>query len=208
MRYGQDDRSGQRGNNQNFQTSYNSRDYFRSYCRGYKGGKGEYRRIDYEVNRNRSGHNRDNRAPTISASLFSETTNSNIIHIPTPSVNQVHQQQDLLLHPPVVASPLPINPANIELHPANDTLHNDMIQPVNNTLEPQQQAQNKQQMINQQQQLLNQSNKQFFNQTYRFPDTPKSWSNVTKQPTGMDLRSDYEAQRLSNEMLRQQNRAR
>ncbi|KAA6360834.1 MAG: hypothetical protein EZS28_043639, partial [Streblomastix strix] len=55
--------------------------------------------------------------PSISTSQSSETTSSNIIPIPTPSVHQVQQEQNHLLLPPVAVSPPPINPTNIELPP-------------------------------------------------------------------------------------------
>ncbi|KAA6352952.1 MAG: hypothetical protein EZS28_051521, partial [Streblomastix strix] len=79
----------------------------------------------------------------------------NIIPIPTPSVYQVQQEQDHLLHPTVAMSPPPINLSNIELYPTIDTKHDGMIQPVNNMLQSQQQASNQQQLVNQQQQLFN-----------------------------------------------------
>ncbi|KAA6326639.1 MAG: hypothetical protein EZS28_053923, partial [Streblomastix strix] len=49
---------------------------------------------------------------------------------------------------------------------------------------------------------------QFPNQTYIFQDPPNSWSNVITLPTGMDLRAQQEAQRLHNQRILQENRAR
>ncbi|KAA6365690.1 MAG: hypothetical protein EZS28_038784 [Streblomastix strix] len=67
--------------------------------------------------------------PSISTSQSSETTSSNIILIPTPSMQQVQQEQDHLLHPPVAVSPPLINPSNIELPPVVDTQPNNMLVP-------------------------------------------------------------------------------
>ncbi|KAA6360744.1 MAG: hypothetical protein EZS28_043729, partial [Streblomastix strix] len=110
--------------------------------------------------------------PSISTSQSSETTNSNIIPIPTPSVQQVQQEQEHLLHPSVAVSPPPINATNIELPPVVEILPDNTTQPINNILIPQQQPQNQQQLANQQQQLFNLQSQQFTNQQYRLPDAP------------------------------------
>ncbi|KAA6353882.1 MAG: hypothetical protein EZS28_050591, partial [Streblomastix strix] len=134
--------------------------------------------------------------PSITTSQSSETTSSNIIPIPTPSVHQVQQEQGHLLLPPVAVSPPPINPTNIELPPVVEVLPNDTTQPVNNILIPQQQPQNQQQLVNQQQQLFNLQSQQFTNQQYTIPDAPDSWTSITTQPRGVELRTQQEAQRL------------
>ncbi|KAA6332412.1 MAG: hypothetical protein EZS28_053278, partial [Streblomastix strix] len=72
--------------------------------------------------------------PSITTSQSSETTSSNIIPIPTPSVHQVQQEQDHLLLPPVAVSPPPINNTNIELPPVADVHTENTIQPINNIL--------------------------------------------------------------------------
>ncbi|KAA6367765.1 MAG: hypothetical protein EZS28_036710 [Streblomastix strix] len=146
--------------------------------------------------------------PSRSTSQSFETSSSNIIPNTTPSGQQVQQEQDHLLHPPVAASPPPINPSNIELPPVVDTQPIKMTQPVNNLLVSQQYAQNQQQLVNLQQQLFCLQNQQFVSQPYRLPDRPNSWSSITTQPVGMDFRAEQEAQRLHNEMILQENRAR
>ncbi|KAA6377801.1 MAG: hypothetical protein EZS28_026672 [Streblomastix strix] len=195
-RYRQDDRSKSGANNQNFQTRYNVRDEFISEGRGQRGG-----RVDYGgrgSRRNRSGHNRDNRAVDTynnnNHNLFSvaswppaqpvpatasntvvpdlsqrqiggptpqfvrtpdswksnktltpkyqqkqhtpsqstpETASSNIMPILTPSVHYVQQEYVHFLHPPVAASPSPIQSYQFWVPPTIDTQHNDMIQTVN-----------------------------------------------------------------------------
>ncbi|KAA6368203.1 MAG: hypothetical protein EZS28_036270, partial [Streblomastix strix] len=90
--------------------------------------------------------------PSISTSQSSETTSSNIIPIPIPSMHQIQQEQHHLLHTPVATSPPPINPSKIDLSPVVDTRPNDIIQPMNNMLAPQ------------------------------LPDPTNSWSNITTQP--------------------------
>ncbi|KAA6366027.1 MAG: hypothetical protein EZS28_038446, partial [Streblomastix strix] len=146
--------------------------------------------------------------PSISTSQSSETTSSNIIPIPTPSVQQVQQEQDHLLHPPVAVSPPPINPANIELPPVDNTLPDNITQSINNILVHQQQAQNQQQLVNQQQQLFNQQNQQFINQQYKLPDPPDSWWNIVTQPLNLELRAQHGVQRLHDQRILQENRAR
>ncbi|KAA6363663.1 MAG: hypothetical protein EZS28_040810, partial [Streblomastix strix] len=144
----------------------------------------------------------------ISTSQSSETTNSNIIPIQTPGAHKVQQKQDRFLLPCAAVYPLPINPTNIELPPTVDTQQNDMIQFVNNMLAPQQQAQNQQQLVNQQQQLFSLWNQQINNQPFRLPDHPHSWSSISTQPMDIDFRAEQDAQRLHNQMLLQENRAR
>ncbi|KAA6363032.1 MAG: hypothetical protein EZS28_041441, partial [Streblomastix strix] len=137
-----------------------------------------------------------------------KTSSSNIISIPTPSVHQVQQEQDHLLHLPIAVSPPPIIPSNIELPPIVNTQPNNITQPVNNMLVSQQQAQNQQQLVNQQQQLFGLQNQQFTSQPNRLPDPPNSWTSIAIQPVGMYFRSEQDAQRLHNEMILQENRAR
>ncbi|KAA6382323.1 MAG: hypothetical protein EZS28_022150, partial [Streblomastix strix] len=137
-----------------------------------------------------------------------EITSSNIIPVPTPSVQQVQQEQGHLLHPPVAVPPSPINYANIELRPVVDAFPDNTTQPMNNIVIPQLQAQNQQQLVNQQQQLFNLQSQQFTNQQYRLPDPPDSWASITMQPVRMDLRAQQEAQRFHNERILQENRAR
>ncbi|KAA6376454.1 MAG: hypothetical protein EZS28_028018, partial [Streblomastix strix] len=149
-----------------------------------------------------------NTQPSLSTSQSSETTSSNIISIPTPSVHQVQQEQGHLLLPPVAVSPPPINPANLELPPVVDALPDNTTQQINNSVIPQQQVQNQQQLASQQQQLFNLQSQQFTNQTYRLPDAPDSWSSITTQPQSLELRTQQEAQRLHNERILQENRAR
>ncbi|KAA6352849.1 MAG: hypothetical protein EZS28_051624, partial [Streblomastix strix] len=84
--------------------------------------------------------------PSITTSQSSETTNSNIIPIPTPSLHQVQQEQGHLLLPPVVVSLSPINPTNIELPPVVDAHWDNTTQPINNIVIPQEQTQNQQQL--------------------------------------------------------------
>ncbi|KAA6366953.1 MAG: hypothetical protein EZS28_037520, partial [Streblomastix strix] len=192
-RYRQDDRSNSGGNNQNSQPRYNTRDDFISQGRGQRGGRGDYRRRGYRGSR--GGRNRDSWAtdtyfnvepvPATTSNtvvpdltqrqigapipqLSSETTSSNIIPIPTPSVHQVQQEQGHLLLPPVAVSPPPINPTNIELPPVDE----------------------------------------FTNQQYRLPDAPDTWTSITTQPRSLELRTQQEAQRLHNERILQENRAR
>ncbi|KAA6393334.1 MAG: hypothetical protein EZS28_011138 [Streblomastix strix] len=93
--------------------------------------------------------------PSLSTSQSSETTSSNIIPIPTPSVHQVQQEQEHLFHPPVAVSPPPINATYIKLPPVVEVLPDNTTQPINNILIPQQHPQNQQQLVNQQQQLFN-----------------------------------------------------
>ncbi|KAA6354534.1 MAG: hypothetical protein EZS28_049939, partial [Streblomastix strix] len=146
--------------------------------------------------------------PSISTSQSSETTSSNIIPIPTPSVHQVQQEQGHLLLPPVAVSAPSINPANIELPPLVDTLPDNTTQPINNIVIPQQQAQNKQQLASQQQQLFNLQSQQFTNQPYRLPDPLNCWSSITTQPQSLELRYQQGAQRLHDYRVLQENRAR
>ncbi|KAA6355787.1 MAG: hypothetical protein EZS28_048685, partial [Streblomastix strix] len=77
--------------------------------------------------------------PSITTSQSSETTSSNIIPIPTPSVHQVQQEQDHLLLPPVAVSPPPINTTNTELPPVANVHTDNTIQPINNIQIPQKQ---------------------------------------------------------------------
>ncbi|KAA6369107.1 MAG: hypothetical protein EZS28_035368, partial [Streblomastix strix] len=70
----------------------------------------------------------------IITSQSSETISSNIIPIPTPSMQQIQQEQDHLLHPPVAVSPPPIIPSNVELPPVVEIQPNIIIQSVNNIL--------------------------------------------------------------------------
>ncbi|KAA6353830.1 MAG: hypothetical protein EZS28_050643, partial [Streblomastix strix] len=146
--------------------------------------------------------------PSISTSQSSETTSSNIIPIPTPSVHQVQQEKGHLLLPPVAVSPPPINSANIELPPAVGALPDNTTQPINYILIPQLQAQDQQQLVNQQQQLFNLQSQQFTNQQYRLPDPPDSWSSITTQPLSLELRAQQGAQRLHDQRILQENRAR
>ncbi|KAA6384576.1 MAG: hypothetical protein EZS28_019898 [Streblomastix strix] len=78
--------------------------------------------------------------PSIATSQSSETSSSNIVSIPTPSVHQVQQEQYHLLLPLAAVSPPPIFPSNIKLPPVVDIQPNNINQPVNYKLEPQQQA--------------------------------------------------------------------
>ncbi|KAA6361281.1 MAG: hypothetical protein EZS28_043193 [Streblomastix strix] len=146
--------------------------------------------------------------PSKSTSQSSETTSSNIIPIPTPSVHQVQQEQEHLLLPPVAVSPPPIITTNIELPPVVEVFPNNTTQPINNILISQQQPENQQQLVNQQQQLFNLQSQQFTNQQYRLPDAPDSWASITTQPRSLKLRTQQEAQRLHNERVLQENRAR
>ncbi|KAA6386938.1 MAG: hypothetical protein EZS28_017538 [Streblomastix strix] len=146
--------------------------------------------------------------PSTSTSQSSETTSSNIIPIPTPRVHQVQQEQGHLHLPPVAISPPPINPANIELPLVVDTLPNNTTQPINNILIHQQQPQNQQQLVNQQQQLFNLQSQQFTNQQYRFPDPPDFWSSIATQPLSLDLRAQQVDQKLQDQRIFQENRAR
>ncbi|KAA6379587.1 MAG: hypothetical protein EZS28_024885 [Streblomastix strix] len=146
--------------------------------------------------------------PSISTSQSSETTSSYINPIPTPNEQQVQQEQDHLLHPPVAVSPPPINTSNIELPSVVDTQPNNMIQPVNSKLISQILAQNQKQLVNQQQQLFNWQNQQLTNQQYRLPDPPNFCSIITSQQVNMDFRAEQYAQRLRNEKILQENRER
>ncbi|KAA6363803.1 MAG: hypothetical protein EZS28_040670, partial [Streblomastix strix] len=207
-RHRQDDRSNSGRNNQNSQPRYNTRDDFRSHGRGQRGGIGDYRKrvpantsntVVPDLNQRQIG------API--PQLSSETTSSNIIPIPTPSVHQVQLEQEHHLHPTIAVSPPPINTTNIELPQAVDALPDNTTQPINNIVIPQQQPQNQQQLVNQQQQLFNLQSQQFTNQQYRLPDAPDSRASITTQKQSLELRTQQEAQRLHNERILQEYRA-
>ncbi|KAA6375928.1 MAG: hypothetical protein EZS28_028544 [Streblomastix strix] len=146
--------------------------------------------------------------PSISTSQSSENTNSIIISIPIPNVDQVQQEQDHLFCPSVAISPPPIVPSNNELPPVADTQLCNITQTINNMLISQQQTQNQQQLVNQKKQLFNLYNQKFTSKLYILPDHPKSWSSIITQPVDIDFSVEQEARRLCNKIILQDNKAR